>query len=338
MARLGVPPRSSARTFGAFLYLSDVLCCWHENDRTTRRACGLSPCRPAEPAARNIETKKMSEWKLKRREDESDEEYAARVEDRHQRTLARHRAYRETHRELYRECARRAYRKNIEESRAKNREYERRNRAKRKLKDDLWRRRNKKYVAERAKRYRYANYSHRREVEKAYYKRTSEHRTKWWREYRAKNKERLSEAYRKWDLDRQKRLMEEVASGLSLRLDENLSPDTIYGAVYLISNVCTDKFYVGQAVCVKNRYRSGIKSFVKDAEHRNHSKVLEDFETFGEDSFSGPVVIAVARSKPELDFLESHYIKVYDSFNSGYNQTRGNIKSALKRTRKKEIA
>lgn len=278
----------------------------------------------------------MPEWKLKRRANESDEEYAARVEARHQHTLEKHRKYRESHRELYRECSRKAYYKDIEKSRARNREYEKKNRAKRKLKDDAWREKNRLYVAERARRYRHAHYDHRRAVEKAYYARTANHRKEWWKDYRKKNKDRLSAEFKKWDAERQKKFREEVASFFSISHDTSFDENSIYGVVYLVANVCTDRFYIGQAVCVKNRYKSGIKSFIKDAETRSHSKVLDDFSVFGVESFTGPEIIAVAHSKEELNFLEAHYINVYDSFNAGYNQTRGNIRSVFRKTHKKE--
>lgn len=122
-----------------------------------------------------------------------------------------------------------------------------------------------------------------------------------------------------------------VLDWLSARDTNDNKNGTIYGIVYLFSNLCSDKMYVGQTRCLSHRYKSGLHDFLSMARLRGNKSVVDDIDTYGEESFTGPEIIAVAWSKKELDLLEAHYIKVYDSFKSGYNRTRGNIKSVERR-------
>lgn len=180
----------------------------------------------------------------------------------------------------------------------------------------------------------YANREKISEQRKARYRRNREHELAKGKEYRAKHAAFVKSLCDKWREGFEESSRKAVADWFSEKLQKRIDASKVYGVVYLVANVCTNRFYVGQARNLKARYCSGLTSFIKDARERNTSKVIDDYETYGIESFSGPELVAVAYSKEELDFLEAHYIKVYDSFNTGYNQTTGNIKSVARKIKK----
>lgn len=95
----------------------------------------------------------------------------------------------------------------------------------------------------------------------------------------------------------------------------------IYGIIYLVRNVKTNRYYVGQTtVGFDNRYSSGWLYY-----HRNKELIKEDLELYEENSFEYIKLFKVAHSQHELDKLEAYYIDYYDSYENGYNETRGNI-------------
>ena len=46
---------------------------------------------------------------------------------------------------------------------------------------------------------------------------------------------------------------------------------------------------------------------------------------YDEDSFEYTKIFKVAHNQEELDKLEAYYIEYFDSYENGYNETRGNI-------------
>ena len=95
----------------------------------------------------------------------------------------------------------------------------------------------------------------------------------------------------------------------------------IYGVIYLVCNIKSGKYYVGQTITgFDNRYPKG---WLYD--HGRKNSVKHDLELYGEDSFKYDKLFKVAHSQYELDKLEAYYIDYYDSYNNGYNETRGNI-------------
>lgn len=102
----------------------------------------------------------------------------------------------------------------------------------------------------------------------------------------------------------------------------NYNPnEEIYGIIYLVRNIKSDKYYVGQTInSFDIRYRSG---WLYD--HKHKDTVKEDLEKYGEDSFEYTKIFKVAYNQEELDKLEAYYIEYFDSYENGYNETRGNI-------------
>ena len=97
--------------------------------------------------------------------------------------------------------------------------------------------------------------------------------------------------------------------------------EEIYGVIYLVYNTCSQRYYVGQTtVGFDNRYGSGWIYA-----HGYKDMVKEDLEKYGEDSFEYTKIFKVAYNQEELDKLEAYYIEYFDSYENGYNETRGNI-------------
>ena len=95
----------------------------------------------------------------------------------------------------------------------------------------------------------------------------------------------------------------------------------IYGIIYLVHNIKSDKYYVGQSInSFDIRYPSGWLH-----EHGYKDTTRKDLELYGEESFEYAKLFKVAHSQYELDKLEAYYIDYYDSYENGYNETRGNI-------------
>ena len=69
-----------------------------------------------------------------------------------------------------------------------------------------------------------------------------------------------------------------------------------------------------------NRYPSGWLY-----EHSKKDTVKHDLELYGENSFEYTKLFKIAYSQYELDKLEAYYINYYNSYENGYNETRGNI-------------
>ena len=89
----------------------------------------------------------------------------------------------------------------------------------------------------------------------------------------------------------------------------------------MVCNIKSDKYYVGQTtIGFNNRYPSGWLH-----EHSYKNTVKHDLELYGEDSFEYIKLFKVAHSQYELDKLEAYYIDYYNSYENGYNETRGNI-------------
>lgn len=84
--------------------------------------------------------------------------------------------------------------------------------------------------------------------------------------------------------------------------------------IYKITNKINGKSYIGQSVCIERRWK----------EHLNrHSKSLihKAIEKYGEQNFDFSIVEECCQE--DLDEKEQYWIKYYNTFNDGYNLTRG---------------
>lgn len=95
----------------------------------------------------------------------------------------------------------------------------------------------------------------------------------------------------------------------------------IHGIIYLVHNIKSDRYYVGQTtIGFDNRYPLGWLYG-----HSKKDTVKKDLQLYGKESFKFTKLFKVAHSQHELDKLEAYYIDYYDSYENGYNETRGNI-------------
>ena len=89
-----------------------------------------------------------------------------------------------------------------------------------------------------------------------------------------------------------------------------------YGIIYKVTNKVNKKIYIGQTTRIlKCRMREHINDQRKYYFHNALRK-------YGIDNFKWEI-IERCDSKRELDEMEFHYIKQYDTFNGGYNLTFG---------------
>jgi group I intron endonuclease len=94
----------------------------------------------------------------------------------------------------------------------------------------------------------------------------------------------------------------------------------IDGVIYKATNKVNGKVYIGQTVC--DFHKRKLKHFSKSNEEKPTMYFHRALKKYGKDSFKWEV-IENCDSKKELDDMEFHYIKQYDSFKNGYNMTLG---------------
>lgn len=83
--------------------------------------------------------------------------------------------------------------------------------------------------------------------------------------------------------------------------------------IYKITNIQNNKYYIGQSVNIINRW------------YTHYLKPISDFDKLlrklGIDNFNFEIIERCPINK--LNEREKYWIEYYDSFNNGYNQTKG---------------
>ena len=192
----------------------------------------------------------------------------------------------------------------------------------------------KKYNREYGKQYWQENKEKKKEYGKQYRQDNAEH----YKKYRQENKEKKKEYDKQYRQDNAEKIKEYKKQYRNKQIEESLQqikeeiekePEKynyaegkdIYGIIYLVHNIKSDRYYVGQTtIGIDNRYNKGWLY-----EHSYKNSVKEDLELYGEDSFEYIKLFKVAYSQYELDKLEAYYIDYYNSYEKGYNENRGNI-------------
>lgn len=87
------------------------------------------------------------------------------------------------------------------------------------------------------------------------------------------------------------------------------------GVIYKITNMVNGKAYIGQTVDFQRRKRNHLNATTKYSIHKAFDKYgIENFEwSIIEDNIP----------KDKLDEREIYWIDYYDTYNNGYNETRG---------------
>ncbi len=90
--------------------------------------------------------------------------------------------------------------------------------------------------------------------------------------------------------------------------------------IYKIINNINNKCYIGQSIDIYTRW----KQHIYEVKHpRIHNKIYNAIRKYGLDNFSFEVVEECKLNHIELDNLERKWIEYYNSYDNGYNSTRG---------------
>ena len=93
--------------------------------------------------------------------------------------------------------------------------------------------------------------------------------------------------------------------------------------IYCFKNKINGMCYVGQAICIKNRFQQHLKNYKINREEKFFYYAIQEF---GINNFKFSILKIIEdcdNLKEELDKWEIYYIKEKDSFNNGYNRTTG---------------
>lgn len=114
---------------------------------------------------------------------------------------------------------------------------------------------------------------------------------------------------------------------------EYRTPDALCG-VYKITNTIDNKVYIGQSINIYARWKDHINSLNKG--NSRCTLLQRAWNKYGEDNFSFEIIKLC--SEDMLDYIETKYIKLYDSQNTGYNiEPGGNSNKHLSKETKKKI-
>lgn len=90
--------------------------------------------------------------------------------------------------------------------------------------------------------------------------------------------------------------------------------------IYKITNILNNKVYIGQSIDIKNRW---IQHIYEAKNKRKNGKLYPAMEEDGIDNFIFEVIEECNLDSSVLDAKERYWINYYDSFNNGYNSTKG---------------
>ena len=93
----------------------------------------------------------------------------------------------------------------------------------------------------------------------------------------------------------------------------------MFGIIYIITNSINDKVYIGQTIqTLKSRWQAHCR---KGSLEEQNMQIKRAIKKYGKENFS---IKELERcSIAELDEKEIYYISLYDSYNKGYNSTKG---------------
>lgn len=89
--------------------------------------------------------------------------------------------------------------------------------------------------------------------------------------------------------------------------------------IYKITNKINNQCYIGQSICIEERWKEHIRCS-KDLSNKN--SIYLAIRKYGIENFDFEI-IEECNSVDELDEKEINWIAYYNSYNNGYNMTRG---------------
>lgn len=97
--------------------------------------------------------------------------------------------------------------------------------------------------------------------------------------------------------------------------------------IYKITNNINHNVYIGQSVEVEERIKEHKRIAFRENRSTYTYPLYTDMRKYGIENFSFEIIKEC--KKEELNKFELYYIKIYDSFKNGYNQTPGGDATAL---------
>ena len=218
--------------------------------------------------------------------------------------FSKHKGMKDGIRTICKDCRKEYYKQNADKKKEYNAEYRKQNADKIKERKAEYRKQN----ADKIKEYRKQN-------------------AEYYAEYNAKYRKQNAEYYAEYLAEYYQQKVEQSLIEIKAYVKKNpqrydYNPnEEIYGIIYLVHNIKSDKYYVGQTInSFDIRYQSGWLY-----EHSFKDAVKEDLELYGESSFEYIKIFKVAHTQQDLDRLEAYYIDYFNAYDNGYNETRGNI-------------
>lgn len=99
-------------------------------------------------------------------------------------------------------------------------------------------------------------------------------------------------------------------------LEKYLIENNIYGVIYMVTNIITNKSYIGRKRLKEKGYYD-LHNYYGSGIHIRNS-----INKYGIDNFK-KVYLDIASNDEELDKKEIYYIEKYDTYHNGYNATIG---------------
>lgn len=91
--------------------------------------------------------------------------------------------------------------------------------------------------------------------------------------------------------------------------------------IYKFTNLINNKSYIGQSIDIEKRYKEHKRNHLNPNYNNYNSKFYRALRKYGFENFSYEIIIEC--SQEECLSKEVEYILVYDSYNNGYNSTKG---------------
>lgn len=93
--------------------------------------------------------------------------------------------------------------------------------------------------------------------------------------------------------------------------------------IYKITNTITNLCYIGQSIDIKDRWLQHSYNATHKVEREKNRKLYIAFHQFGLTNFTFEVLEECELTQSVLNERERYWIEYYDSYNNGYNMTKG---------------
>lgn len=105
--------------------------------------------------------------------------------------------------------------------------------------------------------------------------------------------------------------------------------------IYKITNLLNGKCYIGQSINIQKRWTNHKTSYKNPNKDCYNYPLYKAFRKYGLENFKFEILEECTQNK--LDSLEKYWIKYYNSYNNGYNQTEGGEHSHFNKLNKEKV-